>query len=96
MAINLVNSSGAPVASTTTNSSGGFAFTDLAAGTYEVQYVPPYSGLTLSSSGIANPFTGLTGAINLAAGQVEDRVLRRRGAPSQTVTDSGRNRSCLL
>jgi hypothetical protein len=87
MTINLVNSSGTPIATTTTNSSGAFAFTDLAAGTYEVQYVPPSIGLALSSSGIANPFTGLTGAINLAAGQVD--TLATEALVTATATISG-------
>ena len=69
--------SGSVVASTTTDSSGNYTFTNLAAGTYSVEFVLPsgyvftlrnaVSDDTVDSD--ADPSTGCTGAIDLSAGE---------------------------
>ncbi len=68
IAVSLLGSSGNVVASTTTNGSGAFSFTGLAAGSYQVKYVAP-AGLVLEAGGPANATTGLTAAIALTYSQ---------------------------
>jgi hypothetical protein len=65
--VTLLNALGGTVATATTSSTGAFSFSNLPAGTYEVQYTAP-SGEVLQS-GPANSGTGLTSAVALAAGQ---------------------------
>jgi hypothetical protein len=61
--VSLLNSSSTPIATTVSNSAGAFDFTNLAAGTYQLQYTPP-AGQAIE------PGTSATAApITLAAGQ---------------------------
>jgi SdrD B-like domain/RTX calcium-binding nonapeptide repeat (4 copies) len=75
--VQLLNSSNAIVATTTTNSSGNYRFTVAPAGTYRVKFVAP-NGYTFSAKGQgtdgtndsdADPATGQTAAIAFTAGQ---------------------------
>lgn len=80
--VKLKNSGGSVIATTTTNASGNYSFTGLAAGTYVVQFVLPSGyGFTLADVGTndgvdsdANASTGLTGTYTLAAGQSNTTV----------------------
>lgn len=76
--VKLLNASGNSVlSSTTTNSSGQYQFSSLAAGSYMVQFVTPGSytlspalrGSDIAKDSNAGISTGKTGVINLAAGQ---------------------------
>jgi hypothetical protein len=80
--VNLYNNgsgSGSAIATTTTNVAGNYLFSDLSAGTYSVKFILPagYSFTTANqgaNSAIdsdANPASGLTGSINLTAGQTD-------------------------
>ena len=68
--VSVLTAAGTLVATATTNSTGGFAFTDLlAAGSYEVKYTAP-SGQVLETGSEASATTGLTPAVTLATSQV--------------------------
>jgi hypothetical protein len=67
-AVALLSSTGAVVATTTTNSAGAFSFASIAAGTYQVNYAAP-SGLVLQCGSQASLTTGLTSPITVAIGQ---------------------------
>jgi protocatechuate 3,4-dioxygenase beta subunit len=56
--VSLLNSSGTVIASTTTNSSGQYNFTDLAPGTYSVRITPPsgYVSSTGTNGSASGPF----------------------------------------
>jgi hypothetical protein len=81
--VDLLNSAGTTVlATTTTNSSGLYSFTGLAAGVYEVQFVSP-TGYGFSTEGVgsnaavnssANQTTGITAQITLTAGEADHNV----------------------
>jgi hypothetical protein len=64
----LLNASGTTVATASSNSSGAFQFTGLAAGSYTVKYTAP-SGSVLELGSTANTSTGLSAPITLTAGQ---------------------------
>jgi hypothetical protein len=81
--VELLNSTGSSILSTTTtNSSGGYEFTGLSAGVYEVKFLAP-TGDTFTTQGVgsnaavnssANQTTGITSTITLTAGQVDNNV----------------------
>jgi hypothetical protein len=81
--VELLNSTGTSIlATTTTNSSGGYEFTGLNAGVYEVKFLAP-TGDTFTTQGVgsnaainssANQTTGITSTITLTAGQVDNNV----------------------
>ncbi|MBP0492577.1 SdrD B-like domain-containing protein [Pararoseomonas indoligenes] len=74
--VQLLNSAGAVVATTTTSALGNYAFTNVAPGTYQVQFVAPSGtiftqqnqGLDLALDSDANPTTGRTGSITILSG----------------------------
>jgi hypothetical protein len=66
--VKLVNAAGVVLAATTSSGTGGFAFTGLAAGSYQVKYVAP-SGDVLETGSQASTLTGLTAPVALSAGQ---------------------------
>jgi beta-glucanase (GH16 family) len=68
LAVSLLSASGTQIATTTTGSTGSFAFSGLAAGNYEVKYTAP-KGTVMQTGGPATPSTGLTSVLPLAAGQ---------------------------
>ena len=80
--VNLLDSTGTTIVDTrVTDGSGQYAFTNLAAGTYVVQFVGPGGYVfTAADQGIdtsdsdANAGTGLTGQITLSAGEVNATV----------------------
>ena len=74
--VELENTSGTVLETTTTNSQGLYDFTNLTAGTYEVQFVAPTGYDLTPQTSIANDLgsapnqtTGITQAITLAPGQ---------------------------
>jgi hypothetical protein len=81
--VELLNGNGTSIlATTTTNSSGLYSFTGLAAGTYEVKFLSP-TGYAFTQQGVggnpavdssANQITGLTAPITLTAGQADHNV----------------------
>ena len=81
--VDLLNGNGTTVLATTvTNSSGGYNFTGLAAGVYEVKFVAP-TGFGFTTQGVgtnpginssANATTGITAPITLTAGQADHNV----------------------
>ncbi|WP_158926621.1 SdrD B-like domain-containing protein [Acidisphaera sp. S103] len=81
--VELLNGTGSSIlATTTTNSSGGYEFTGLNAGVYEVKFLSP-TGDTFTTQGVdsnaavnssANQTTGVTSPITLTAGQVDNNV----------------------
>ena len=81
--VELLNGTGSSIlATTTTNSSGGYEFTGLNAGVYEVKFLSP-TGDTFTTQGVgsnaavnssANQTTGVTSPISLAAGQIDNNV----------------------
>ena len=81
--VELLNSTGTSIlATTTTNSSGGYEFTGLNAGVYEVKFLAP-TGDTFTTQGVgsnaavnssANQTTGVTSPITLTAGQIDNNV----------------------
>ena len=81
--VDLLNATGTSVlAMTTTDSTGHYSFTNLAAGTYEVQFIAP-TGKTFTGQGLggnaatdsnANKTTGITGPITLQAGQTDNTI----------------------
>ncbi len=80
--VKLYDGSGAVVSSTTTDSTGHYGFTGLAAGSYKVGFTNPtgYKITTQDAGGNdakdsdANASTGLTGLITLTAGQVNNTI----------------------
>jgi hypothetical protein len=81
--VKLLGSDGTTVlATTTTNASGNYSFTNLPAGTYYVQFVAP-SGTTFTTANVgaddtkdsdADVSTGKTAVITLAAGQTNNTI----------------------
>lgn len=74
--VNLLNSSGSTIATTTTDSSGKYLFTNLAPGDYRVGFVAPTGyGFTAQNVGSdstdsdADPVTGRSQLVNLVAGE---------------------------
>ncbi|MEQ1675371.1 MAG: SdrD B-like domain-containing protein [Chitinophagaceae bacterium] len=75
--VTLYNSGGTAIKQATTDQNGNYIFTDLAAGNYTVGFSNLPSGFTFTAPGAgtaatgsdANPATGRTGTITLAAGQ---------------------------
>ncbi len=76
--VQLKNSAGTVIATTTTNATGNYLFTGLAAGNYTVVFPVSLSGATVTGQNVggddaidsdANQTTGETGTITLAAGQ---------------------------
>jgi hypothetical protein len=81
--VDLLNATGSSIlATTTTNGSGGYYFSGLAAGTYEVKFVAPTSdkytvagaGLNPAINSSANATTGVTAPVTLTAGQINNNV----------------------
>lgn len=74
--VNLLNSAGSTIATTTTNSSGKYLFTNLAPGDYRVGFVAP-TGYTFTTQNVgadsldsdADPLTGRSQLVNLVAGE---------------------------
>ena len=64
----LLNAAGLIVATGVTDSSGFHTFSNLAAGTYRVQYIPP-AQYSVRPGGYADASTGITGTFDLKAGQ---------------------------
>jgi hypothetical protein len=81
--VELLNGTGSSIlATTTTNSGGGYEFTGLNAGVYEVKFLSP-TGDTFTTQGVgsnaavnssANQTTGVTSPITLSAGQIDNNV----------------------
>jgi hypothetical protein len=81
--VELLNATGTSIlTTTTTNSSGGYEFTGLNAGTYEVKFLAP-TGDTFTTKSVgsnaainssASQTTGVTSPITLTAGQVDNNV----------------------
>ncbi len=81
--VDLLNATGTSIlATTTTNSAGGYSFSGLAAGTYEVKFVAP-SGDKFTTEGVgsnpavdssANSTTGITAPVTLTAGEIDNNV----------------------
>ncbi len=78
--VNLLNTSNAVLATTATNSSGNYAFNNLVAGTYRVQFVTP-AGYTPTSSNVgtddtkdSDPVSGITGNYTVSFGQSNTTV----------------------
>ncbi|MCL4394698.1 MAG: carboxypeptidase regulatory-like domain-containing protein, partial [Chloroflexi bacterium] len=76
--VNLLNASGQVIATTTTDSNGKYEFTNLAAGTYAVQFVAPggyaftqylQGGDTAKNSDANSASSGTSGPITLTVGQ---------------------------
>ncbi|MDR3538246.1 MAG: SdrD B-like domain-containing protein [Acetobacteraceae bacterium] len=81
--VELLNATGTTVlGKTTTDSTGAYHFTGLAAGTYEVEFVAPTGdGFTRQAAGSngaidsnANQTTGITAPVTLTAGQVDNTI----------------------
>ena len=82
--VNLLNSSGGVIGTDITDSNGFYSFDNLAAGTYQVQFVTPtYYIRTTANVGMnlndnvdsdANVSTGLTAQFVLSAGQYNDTI----------------------
>ncbi|MEI2748943.1 MAG: SdrD B-like domain-containing protein [Ferruginibacter sp.] len=78
--VNLLNSSGTQIASTTTSSSGAYAFNNLAAGTYSVRFVTP-TGYYPTASNVgtddtkdSDPVNGVVNGIVLTSAQANTSV----------------------
>jgi len=80
--VNLLNAAGTVLATTTTNASGLYSFTNLTPGIYGVEFVPP-AGYAISSANQgandavdsdANIGTGRTGNYTLVAGETNNSV----------------------
>jgi choice-of-anchor A domain-containing protein/uncharacterized repeat protein (TIGR01451 family) len=78
----LTGTGGAVLATTKTSSSGAYEFNNLAAGTYEIQFVAP-AGDTFTTPNVgtnpaldssATPGTGVTAPITLTTGEVDNTV----------------------
>ena len=83
--VELLNATGASIlATTTTNASGNYAFTNLAPGTYEVEFIAPTGDIfttqnaaltgTATINSQANATTGITAPVTLTAGQTNNAV----------------------
>jgi protocatechuate 3,4-dioxygenase beta subunit len=81
--VDLLNAAGTSILGvTTTNASGAYHFTNLAAGVYDVKFVAPTGDtFTLTSQGAntaidsnANQTTGLTAPVTLTAGQTDNTI----------------------
>ena len=82
--VNLLNGAGTVIGTTTTDNDGLYAFNDLSAGTYQVQFVTPTNYvLTTANAGLnlndgvdsdAVAGTGLTQQVTLTAGQNNDTL----------------------
>jgi hypothetical protein len=81
--VDLLNAAGTSVlATTTTNASGAYAFTNLNAGVYEVKFIAPTgdtfttqnAGTNTAIDSNANTSTGITAPITLAAGQTNNTI----------------------
>ena len=95
--VDLLNAAGtSTLAVTTTNASGAYLFTGLAAGTYEVQFIAPAAdtfttqtvGTNTGIDSNANGTTGITAPITLTAGQTDltiDAGLVAQGLASITI-----------
>ncbi|MBK7434709.1 MAG: carboxypeptidase regulatory-like domain-containing protein [Chitinophagaceae bacterium] len=78
MTVTLYNAGGTAINLTLTDANGNYLFTDLAAGNYSVGFSNLPAGFTFTVQGAgttatgsdANPATGRTGTVTLAAGQV--------------------------
>lgn len=96
--VELLAANGTTVLSTTTtDATGHYAFTNLAAGTYEVEFIAPTGdGFTRQAAGTngaidsnANQATGITAPITLTAGQIDNTIdagLVAKGGISVTKT----------
>lgn len=80
--VNLLNSGGTVIGTTTTDANGFYHFTNLTPGTYGIEFVPP-AGYTVSPANQgandavdsdANTVTGRTGNYTLVAGQTDNTV----------------------
>ena len=56
--VSLLNAAGTVIATTVSDASGAFSFSNLAAGTYQLEYTPP-GGQTLGSAGLTDSLTAL-------------------------------------
>ncbi len=84
----LIDAGGNTIATATTDATGAFSFTGLAAGDYQLGYTAP-DGTVLSSTGQASVATGLIGTFNLADGQalaLPDEALVAAATVTATVT----------
>ena len=80
--VNLLDSNGNQLQSTTTNSAGNYTFTDLVPGDYTVQFVTPNGmfptlqdqGSDDSADSDLNPQTGQTTPVSLESGETNDMV----------------------
>ncbi|WP_159310787.1 SdrD B-like domain-containing protein, partial [Klebsiella pneumoniae] len=73
-----LNAGGQIVATGVTGSNGFYTFSNLAAGTYSVQYITP-GAYSVRAGGYADATTGISGSFSLSAGQ-------GYGVPYQLVT----------
>ncbi|MBC7536589.1 MAG: T9SS type A sorting domain-containing protein, partial [Ferruginibacter sp.] len=78
--VRLLNTSNAVLANTTTNSSGSYAFDNIVAGTYKIQFVTP-TGYTPTTANVgtddskdSDPVSGITGNYTLTFGQSNTTV----------------------
>ena len=76
----LLNAGGQIVATGVTGSNGFYTFSNLAAGTYSVQYITP-GAYSVRAGGSADATTGISGSFSLSAGQ-------GYGVPYQLVTSN--------
>ncbi len=76
--VELTNAAGTVIATTTTNASGNYLFSGLAAGNYSVVFPPSINGAVVTTANVgaddnidsdANQTTGATGTITLGVGQ---------------------------
>jgi hypothetical protein len=65
--VSLLNAAGTTIGTTTTSGTGSYSFANLAAGNYQLLYAAP-SGETIVAGYAANPTTGLSSVVTLAAG----------------------------
>ena len=79
--VDLLDGTGSVLATTTTNATGGYQFTGLNAGVYEVKFVAPtgdqfttQGSTQTATDSSANVSTGITAPVTLAAGQVDNNV----------------------
>jgi SdrD B-like domain/Secretion system C-terminal sorting domain len=95
--VTLYNAAGAPIATTTTDGNGAYNFANLPAGTYSVGFTLPTDFVFTTKDATADdkdsdadPVTGRTGAIVLAAGQsiiTVDAGIKQATAPKASVGD---------
>ncbi len=80
--VELENTSGGVISTTTTNASGAYHFTGLAPGSYEVQFIAPTGDAFSAALQGGNPAlnsnpnvsTGVTAPVTLAAGQTDNTI----------------------